>query len=493
VASIASGREVTFANNLEDGAAPNANIHAIRLTNNHLNISVANSIRGFEEVADDPDEVVAANYSAGGGLFPAGGCNNRLRRPAMIRLRAVGVLPIVATGNAGNAFMMADPACIPEAISVAANIDAGSMNAPISNRSADLDFLAPGTNIVTATTTNDTQAVNPPGLTGTSFAAPHITGAVAVLAQSRSVASSEQILDALRLEGTSRIDPVTGRLFRFPDVLLAKNRLANRLDEILASNSLVSRNTVSNSPVTIFSKIENDSGSTLFNCEVRPPHQMNLDFSYQRFNPSTGNFIGTANVPFNLGAGVEQTLVLTFTPTAEIQTVQLEPTFDCDDEVPASLIPGGDTLLFSAIPNGTPTDIISVPATATQDRTLRVPGVNGVAVYTVAATNINSSSSNPLARITVTDNWENLLSGLPLTLRVCETNSAGICTGPLATTFTTRIARGTSKFFAVYAWGQGSTVPLVPQEKRVFLNITRGSSFFGGDHWGTSSVAVTTN
>ncbi|UTY57384.1 S8 family serine peptidase [Massilia sp. erpn] len=136
------------------------------------------------------------------------------------RLRAARVVPVVAAGNSSYSDGIAYPACAAGAVSVGAVYDAniGGRHYPaasctdytsaadqitcFSNSGAPLSILAPGAEIVAA---NVTQS-------GTSQAAPHVAGAVAVLRGSNAAPneSADQTVNRLLSSGKTIVDGRNG-------------------------------------------------------------------------------------------------------------------------------------------------------------------------------------------------------------------------------------------------------------------------------------------
>jgi subtilisin family serine protease len=149
--------------------------------------------------------VVAVNMSLGGGSNAAH-CDGDVRKTAIDTLRAAGVATVIATGNSGDKGGIGSPACISSGISVGATLDNADTVAAYSQSAAILDVLAPGSNISAEYPTisgdpNDyTVTAN-----GTSMAAPHVAGAVAVLKAANPSLTVSQIETLLSSTGV----PVT--------------------------------------------------------------------------------------------------------------------------------------------------------------------------------------------------------------------------------------------------------------------------------------------
>jgi hypothetical protein len=143
---------------------------------------------------------VALNMSLG---LPGVGSRGRCATPFDVffaEAQAVGVMPIVSSGNDGLPEIVSIPACSPFVVSVG-RVDTDDTVAETSNSSRVLDLLAPGTDITAAGLT----------MSGTSMAAPHVAGAWAVVRAARSDLDQGQVLQALKDTGVAVTDPRQGR------------------------------------------------------------------------------------------------------------------------------------------------------------------------------------------------------------------------------------------------------------------------------------------
>ncbi len=135
-----------------------------------------------------PYNIVAMNISLGiPNVGHSAECGSSWATSAFQNARSVGVIPVVASGNDGFLNGISEPACAPGAVRVGAVYDSnfGSYSRAncsdattaadkvtcFSNSASLLTLLAPGARITAAGTTQS----------GTSQAAPHVAGAVAVL------------------------------------------------------------------------------------------------------------------------------------------------------------------------------------------------------------------------------------------------------------------------------------------------------------------------
>jgi subtilisin family serine protease len=174
---------------------------------------VSDQIRALEYVAtylSDVIKISAVNMSLGGGLN-YGHCDKDKRKPIIDRLRRRGIATVIAAGNDYSAGQIAVPACISSAVSVAATRK-DDIVAVYSNNSSSVTLLAPGGQL-----SGDRGDIfsSFPGrafrhMAGTSMAAPHVAGAIAILKSKFPDATVNQIVHALDVTGKSIRDDRNG-------------------------------------------------------------------------------------------------------------------------------------------------------------------------------------------------------------------------------------------------------------------------------------------
>jgi subtilisin family serine protease len=172
--------------------------------------------------------IVSVNMSLGGSLYSSPCRTSNPFRTPIINAKSAGILSVASSGNDGSTDSLSIPACTPEAVSVGAVYDAnvGAFSYPavcsdsttaadkvacFSNSASFLTLLAPGALITAAGTTYG----------GTSQAAPHVSGAVAVLRSAYPSESVDAAVTRLTSRGMNITDPRNSLVKPRIDVLAA--------------------------------------------------------------------------------------------------------------------------------------------------------------------------------------------------------------------------------------------------------------------------------
>ena len=221
VAGIAAGSASTDSSAPGDGVAPGANIIAIQVfhrenvncgtrangtpkpvpcirTNNSDIIAGLNAVAAIN-VANPSLNIVSANMSLGGGEFESS-CDNgdearREIKTAIDSLLANGIATVVSAGNSGFNAAVSSPACISSAFTVGSTTNSDAISS-FSNRGVLLDVFAPGSGIESAVAGGGYETFN-----GTSMAAPHVAGALAVLREDNPTRSITDLMNDLQVNG----------------------------------------------------------------------------------------------------------------------------------------------------------------------------------------------------------------------------------------------------------------------------------------------------
>jgi subtilisin family serine protease len=168
------------------GVAKQVTLHAVRVLDCNGNGTTSGVIAGIDWVTANHASPAVANMSLGGGVSTA--LDN-----AVANSIAAGVTYAVSAGNSGTDACQFSPARAPAALTVGAT-SSSDTRPSFSNFGSCVDLFAPGVSIVSAYRWNDTETAI---LTGTSMAAPHVTGAAALYLQLNPSATPATVATAL--------------------------------------------------------------------------------------------------------------------------------------------------------------------------------------------------------------------------------------------------------------------------------------------------------
>jgi subtilisin family serine protease len=195
--------------------------------------------------------IAAVNMSLGGGRFENYCDDTSALTQVFNELAALNVAVVVSSGNDGYTNAIGQPACIRSAVSVGSVDKAGAVAVQYSNSATMVSILAPGSTVVSSGVGNFMS------LSGTSMAAPHVTGAIAVLRAAFPARPLSFILDALRNNAVQTTDPRNN--LQFPRVQL--DRALAALNAAAASESPVAAPPPPSPPPSL---VVPDDGSRIF-------------------------------------------------------------------------------------------------------------------------------------------------------------------------------------------------------------------------------------
>ncbi|KAI7883255.1 subtilisin-like protein [Lichtheimia hyalospora FSU 10163] len=164
------------------GVAKQANIVSVKTLDNDGNGMLSDLLKGLSWVVSQHrnDTKTVVNLSLGADF-------NQVANDAIAQAVSLGIHVVVAAGNYGEDACKYSPGSAPQAITVGA-IDQDDAIAYYSNFGKCVDIFAPGTNIVSTWNTGMDASKK---LTGTSMAAPHVSGALALMLAKKAYTPAE--------------------------------------------------------------------------------------------------------------------------------------------------------------------------------------------------------------------------------------------------------------------------------------------------------------
>lgn len=168
------------------GVARSVDLVAVRVLDCGGSGTTAGVVAGLDWILSNAVRPAVVNMSLSGS--PSAAVDD-----AVARLSEAGIPVVVAAGNSSLDACDYSPARAPSALTIGAS-DINDERAGFSNHGACVDFFAPGVSIVSAYNTGDDVAVV---MSGTSMAAPHTTGAAALVLEAEPWLGADAVRDSL--------------------------------------------------------------------------------------------------------------------------------------------------------------------------------------------------------------------------------------------------------------------------------------------------------
>jgi subtilisin family serine protease len=207
VAGVIAAKRFTHNGVTYQGVAPDAKLVALRVGTED-NLLTSNIEQALRWVIDRYKslKIGVVNLSIGSGNY-ADSRTDSILSDELAELRGLGVLVIAASGNSNDQISgpisedgIAFPAADPNVLAVGA-VDSRDVITSWTQRGDELDMLAPGVGIIAPNEGGGYASVD-----GTSFAAPHVSGAAALLKQADRNATAGDIGSILMSAGRNNRD-----------------------------------------------------------------------------------------------------------------------------------------------------------------------------------------------------------------------------------------------------------------------------------------------
>lgn len=165
------------------GVGHQASIYAVKVLDSTNQGSLSDILAGLQWCIDNHMQVVNMSFGALG--------TNQSFHDAIIAVHNAGIVQVTAAGNEGSSGIVY-PARYPETIAVS-SVNSADQLAASSSRGAEIDLAAPGVQITS--TYNDGFLTT---MNGTSMAAPHVTGAVALVLAVHGALTTDEVKTKLK-------------------------------------------------------------------------------------------------------------------------------------------------------------------------------------------------------------------------------------------------------------------------------------------------------
>ncbi|WP_421789051.1 S8 family peptidase [Hyphobacterium sp.] len=265
------------------------------------------------------------NLSLGGGAHP-GFCPDDPRAQIIGMLHAAGISVVAAAGNDGSGVSVTAPGCIENVITVSA-IDSRGQLESYSNFGIQTDVLAQGS-ALTAEPNGGRD-----GAQGTSIAAPHISGVLAILRQFRPEETPESLINSFVLNNRD-LDQVYNEYVRRSNSGLE----LSPLDGIALDAGLIAPAGMVFGPVTISNPTDQERTVSL---DVLPSQ------GWLEIQTSDGRRVTQLDV--NLGIGETREIMLVAFPPREPEALEQQHVYL---RVDGSIIAGIPILQQFSVPEG---------------------------------------------------------------------------------------------------------------------------------------------
>ena len=248
VAGISVGKAGTYDGIQRSGIAPDADLISLQVFTKFNDSRVcglgrtpcirsftSDQIKALRHVRSlsNTHKIAAANMSLGGGRHETACDATEPLSVEINQLRNIGISTVVASGNNGFFNAVSSPACISTAITVTASTNENDtkVDTEYANVSSLVDYIAPGTDIMSSVVGGF--ELN----TGTSMAAPHVAGAIAVIKSTSPTASVADIENALTTTSSTIIDPRSGQSLNLINITEAIGMMKNSAPKTMVSTA----------------------------------------------------------------------------------------------------------------------------------------------------------------------------------------------------------------------------------------------------------------